>query len=228
MQKNILFVLLFIPGAFAGYSQDTIYRELPPFTALQVSGKITVQLYQAEKESLSILTKDFDPRQIRTTVENNTLKIDMAVTSSGIQKGLVNLYFKEIRKMDIRNNAEVITASLFKADSLMVSLKFGGSLFLDADLGYLKSNASGGGLLTAEGYAVRQDIVVSSRATISAFKLESEIIRVEASSGGKAKISVDSELDARATTGSYISYKGDPPRKNINASPGAEVVVSGE
>jgi len=228
MKKNILFAFPLILCACAGFSQDTVRRELPPFTTLQVTDNITVQLHRAEKESAVIRVQGFDPRLIPTIVENNTLKIGLAGTSGSKQKVVVDLDFREIREMDIRNNAEVITTSLLKADSLTVTLKFGGSLYLDADLGYLKSNVTGGGLLTAEGYAVRQDIYVSSRSTISAFKLESEIIRIEASSGGKAKISVDSELDAKATTGSYISYKGDPAKKNIAASPGAEIVASEE
>ena len=174
------------------------------------------------------MRKELIRQQIQTTVENNTLKIGLAGTIYSKQKILVDLNFKEIREIDIRNNAEVITTSLLKADSLSVTLKLGGSLYLDADLGYLKSNVTGGGLLTAEGYAIRQDIDVSSRSTISAFELESEIIRIEASSGGKAKISVDSELDAKATTGSYISYRGNPAKKNITASPGAEIVASEE
>jgi hypothetical protein len=39
---------------------------------------------------------------------------------------------------------------------------------------------------------------------------------------------VENELDARASTGSYISFRGNPATKNIIASPGAEVVFSGE
>jgi hypothetical protein len=228
MKKSILFAFPFILGAAAVFSQDTIRRELPPFTVLHVTDKITVQLHRAEKESVTIIAPEVDPATIQTTVENNTLLIGLAGAIYSKEKILVNLNYKEIREIDIRNDADVITASLFKADSLSLILKIGGSLYLDADIGYLKSNLSGGGLLTAEGYATRHDIVVSSRATVSAFELESEVVHIEAYSGGKAKISVENELDARASTGSYISFRGNPATKNIIASPGAEVVFSGE
>jgi hypothetical protein len=228
MYKNLCLISAFLLGTLASYCQDTVMRELPPFSALRVTDNITVQLFHTGTESVSIRTEGIDPGQVQTMVENNTLKIGLAGSVYSKQKILVNVNFKMIREMDIRNNAEVITTSLFKADSLNVILKLGGSLYLDADIGYLKSNVSGGGLLTAEGYATRQDIYVSSRATLSAFNLESEIIHVEASSGGKAKISVESELVAKATTGSYISYKGDPETKNISASPGAEIIASEE
>jgi hypothetical protein len=228
MKKYILIVISFVLVVFTGYSQDTLHRDLPAFTSLRVSDKMTVQLYRAEKESVTIRSLDFDPQLITTRVENNTLELGLAGGIYTKQKISVDLYFKELRAIDIRNDADVITASLFKADSLSVTLKLGGSLYLDADLGYLNSNVSGGGLLTAEGYAVRHDMVVSSRSTVSAFDLESEIIHIEALSGGKAKINVESELDARATTGSYIAYKGNPAKKNITANPGSEVVAEEE
>jgi len=228
MNKNFLIAVPFILGTFSGYSQDTIQRQLPPFTVLQVTDKMTVHLIRADKESVSIKAEGMDPQQIQTAVENNTLTIGFPGIDYKDQKVTVNLYFRVIREMDIRNDADVITTSLFKADSLTVILKYGGSLYLEADLAYLKSNVTGGGLLTAEGYATRQDIFVSSRSTVSAFDLESEIIRIEATSGGKAKLSVESELDAKATTGSYIAYKGDPAKKNISATPGSEVVASEE
>jgi Putative auto-transporter adhesin, head GIN domain len=228
MKTKFLFVFPFIFGSLAGYSQDTLYRELPPFTVLHVTDNITVQLNHTGKESVSIHTIGLDPQKIQTRVEKNILTIGLAGSVYSKQKIMVNLNFKEIREMDIRNNAEVITTSLFKADSLAVTLKLGGSLYLEADLGYLKSNVSGGGLLTAEGYATRQDIFVSSRSTVSAYELESESIRIEAISGGKAKINVENELDATATTGSYISYKGGPVKKNISATEGSEVVAGEE
>ena len=228
MKKKFLFAVPFVLITLAGYSQDTLNRELPPFTALQVNDKMTVQLIRADKESVTIKADGLDPQQIQTTVENNILKIGFPGIDYQKQKVTVNLYFRVIREMDIRNDADVITTSLFKADSLTVTLKYGGSLYLEADLGYLKSNVTGGGLLTAEGYATRHDIFVSSRSTVSAFDLESEIIRIEATSGGKAKLSVESELDAKATTGSYIAYKGDPAKKNISATAGSEIVASEE
>lgn len=228
MIKIFLLAVPFILGSFAGYSQDSLNRALPPFTALQVNDKMIVHLIRADKESVTIKADGIDPQQIQTKVENNTLIIGFPGIDYQKQKVTINLYFRVIREMDIRNDADVITTSLFKADSLSVILKYGGSLYLEADLGYLKSNVTGGGLLTAEGYATRQDIFVSSRSTVSAFELESEIIRIEATSGGKAKLSVDTQLDAKATTGSYISYKGEPAKKNISATPGSEVVASGE
>ena len=78
MNKKFLFAVPFILIPFAGTSQDTLNRELPPFTALQVSDKMTVHLIRADKESVTIKADGIDPQQIQTTVENNTLIIGFA------------------------------------------------------------------------------------------------------------------------------------------------------
>ena len=50
-------------------------------------------------------------------------------------------------------------------------------LYLDADIGYLSGKVVEGALLTAEGYATEQDMMVATSATLSAFDLESENIK---------------------------------------------------
>ena len=78
MDKNIFFVFSFMLSTLAAYCQDSINRELPPFTALQVTDNITVQLHHGGSESVSIRAEGIDPEQVQTTVENNILKIGLA------------------------------------------------------------------------------------------------------------------------------------------------------
>jgi hypothetical protein len=225
MKKIILFAFPILLSAFTVSAQEMVTRKLPPFTKLYVGDKITVQLIKAEQESLTLKTQDIDPSEIETTVEDNTLKINKPGSPLDKKKVMVSLYFRELKEMEIISGAEVSTTSLFKADSLIVNLKSGGTLYLDADLKYLKSYMTTGGLLSAEGYATQQDISVSTYSTISAYDLESETINIKASSNAKAKINVESELNAQASSGAYISYKGNPEKKNITANPGTQIVV---
>jgi hypothetical protein len=86
----------------------------------------------------------------------------------------------------------------------------GGISDLDADIRFLLGQGIEGAILSAEGYATEQDIVVATSGTLSAYDLESENIKVKASSGGKAKINVEKELDAVVSSRGFVSYKGNP------------------
>jgi hypothetical protein len=48
---------------------------------------------------------------------------------------------------------------------------------------------------------------------------------VKASSGGKAKINVENELDAEASSKGFISYKGKPVKINRIVSSGGTISV---
>ena len=205
--------------AFSSLSaQEQVTRELPPFTRLYVADKMTVQLHRSTHDSITIRAEGIDASGIRAMVEQNTLKLQQVGSDFSKKKVMVNLYFRDITEMEILNGAEVITGGLFKADSLAVTLKSGGMLYLDADIKYLKSYVIEGSVLTAEGYATVQDITVATYATVSAYDLESEIINVKASSGGKAKINAESELNAKTSSGGFVSFKGDPSIKHLQGS----------
>jgi hypothetical protein len=79
----------------------------------------------------------------------------------------------------------------------------------------LNANLVEGSLLSANGYAVNQQVYVSSSATYSCYELEGDNITVEATLGGKAKVCAAKELKASTKTGGYIGYKCDPASKTL-------------
>jgi hypothetical protein len=83
------------------------------------------------------------------------------------------------------------------------------------DVKYLKVNLSEGSLLTAEGYAIRQDVNVTTKASFSAFRLESDEVNIEVGLAGIAKICANNELNAKARMRGYIGYKCNPKKRSI-------------
>jgi hypothetical protein len=139
------------------------------------------------------------------------------------KKVMVTLNFVTLKSITVTGGADVTTTSLLKIPELEVDLKSGGMLYIDADIETLRGKLSEGALLTAEGYATNMDMTVSTTATLSAYELECEKISIRTSSGGKAKISVESELNADASTRGFISYKGNPSKITRNAVSGGTI-----
>ena len=77
-----------------------------------------------------------------------------------------------------------------------------------------------------EGSANTLELEVSSAGEIDAYELACENVRAEASSAGSAKISVSKELNARASSGGSIRYRGTPTRTNTDSSSGGSVKKS--
>jgi hypothetical protein len=217
-----LFSVLFLSALCA---QEPENRPLGSFTRLIVGDKIIVRLVKSDLESALIQTQGINSSAVKTEIAGNTLDISIYGEPFTKKKVMITLHYSRIISIAVNGGAEVNTSSLLKTDTLFVDLKSGGMLFLDADIGYLSGKVIEGALLNAEGYATEQNIVVATSGTLSAFDLESEKIKVKASSGGKAKINVENELDAEASSKGFISYKGKPVKINRIVSSGGTISV---
>ncbi len=206
-------------------AQESVDRSLTSFTRLEVGDRVIVRLVKGTQESANIRVQGIDATAVKTDVVGNTLTISIYGEAFTKKKVTVTLNYVKINAITVTGGADVSTGSLFKTDTLKVDLKSGGMLFLDSDVGYLTGKIIEGALLTAEGYATEQDIVVATSGTLSAYDLESDKVKIKASSGGKAKIYVEEELDAQASSKGFISYKGTPTKINRNATSGGIISV---
>jgi hypothetical protein len=206
-------------------AQESVDRSLKSFTRLEVGDRVIVRLVKGTQESANIRVQGIDATAVKTDVVGNTLTISIYGEAFTKKKVMVTLNYVKINEITVTGGADVSTGSLFKTDTLKVDLKSGGMLFLDSDVGYLTGKIIEGALLTAEGYATEQDIVVATSGTLSAFDLESDKVKIKVSSGGKAKIYVEEELDAQASSKGFISYKGKPSKINRNATSGGIISV---
>lgn len=225
MFKRLLIILSSVFFLSALSAQESTTRDLNSFSKLIVGDKIIVRLVKSEKESAVIQTQGVSASSVKTEISDNTLDIRMQGEPFAKKKVTITLNYVLLKSISVNGGADVSTTSLLKSDTLFIDLKSGGMLLLDADIKYLTGKIAEGAILDAEGYAIRQDIVVTTSATLSAFGLESEIIKVKAVTGGKAKINVETELDAEASSKGYISYKGNPAKINRIMNSGGTITV---
>jgi hypothetical protein len=207
-------------------AQTVDERKLEPFNKVIAGDKIIVQLLKSDHESAQVKVQGIDASAVRTEVSGGTLTLSIYGEPFTKKKVMVTVNYKNINSITVNNGSEVSTGNLFKTDTLRADLKSGGVLYLDADLGCLIAKVAEGGLLSAEGYATAQDVTVASLATLSAFDLESDIIKIKVITGGKAKINVAEELDAEASSNGFISYKGNPAKLKQTANSGGSIVVN--
>jgi hypothetical protein len=218
MQKVLFSGLLSIITCFSLLAQEPVMRPVQPFSKLEVSDKIIVRLVKADKEAISIIAQGVDPSTVKTEVTDQTLSIKLFGEPFTKKKITITLNYVVLKAISISGGADVSTTSLMKTDALLVELQSGGIFYLDADIKNFTAKLTEGATLSASGYADNTNITVATGATFSGYDLETEICKVKATSGGKAKINVVSELDAETASKGYISYKGNPPSFHQNAT----------
>jgi len=223
MQTLLIIVSVFLFSAVNAVSQNTVTRTLDHFTGIEVKNGILVQLVKAEKEYADIKVQEIETSDVITGISNGMLVIRYQATSFTKAKVMVKLYYKELVSVSASGQSEVTSTSLMKQDSLYVDLETGAKAYLDLDVKFLKSRVSEGAVISADGYAVSQDAYATTGATLSLFELESDDITVKVTTNGKAKLYVEKNLTADASTGGYISYKGNPAVKNFKTSIGGKI-----
>ncbi len=180
-----------------------------------VSSGIVLQIERKPEYTLSVNAQDVDPSCIIQTIESGVLTLKLKSSLDCRGKVTVNLTCPSLRELQIMGNADVSSRNVLTGDSLTLILKSGGKAYLDLDIKKLNANLVEGSLLSANGYAVNQQVYVSSSATYSCYELEGDNITVEATLGGKAKVCAAKELKASTKTGGYIGYKCDPASKTL-------------
>ncbi len=217
---------LLISGIFLSqwsFSQESETRVLEPFNKIDVDDKIIVQLIKSDEESIEIKAQEIDIQRVMSTVKDNVLKLYIDVPPYKYGKVRAILKFRQMDGIKVSGMAEVSSISIFKMDTLRISARNGGKVYLDLDVKHLESKISEGGLISAQGYAVSQDADVATSGALSAFDLESDVVKVTAVTGGIAKINVSKELTGKVTTGGYVSYRGEPEKTDKKIYTGGKI-----
>lgn len=205
----------------SAFSQETT-RDLSKFTFLKVSGGISVELYDGEPEANIKVIKG-ELKDLITEVNGKELYIKFKSKSgfgwnnNGNRKAKIKLSgAQNLESIDVSAGAYVhsnITLSPEKGD---FDASSGASLDVEIESASITGSASSGGSVTLSGTVNKLRCDASSGGSFNAKNLESRKVKADASSGGSAKVWATDYLDAGASSGGNVRYKGNPSDKDIN------------
>lgn len=228
MKNTTLFLLFFgmLAVAVSFKAVDgTETRSVDRFKALSVSGSITATLVKSGSSKVEIETKNCDPEDVSTEVNNGRLKVKFKKKNWGWskKKAYVTVYYQSLEDIGVSAGAKIESRETVTASNLELNASSGGSMDLSVDCDKLDIGASSGGNISLDGKTTNSRVQVSSGGSIKAYELQAKNVEADASSGGSAKIWVSGKLDAEASSGGSIRYKGDPENKNSNTSSSGSV-----
>jgi len=224
--KNILAITLVVTGLWA-QAQEIQTRSVGSFTGVKAEEGIDVFLKRGAKESVRVEVTGTSLENIITEVSGSYLKVHMR---SGDYPGSVNakvyVTYVKINKLSASSAGSVFSEGSLETDELELSVSSAGNVDLMLKAGTVEVSASSAGEVELKGTA---DIIIaeaSSAGEIDAYDLASKKVKAEASSGGSIKVSVTDELDAHASSGANIRYRGNPNKSITNSSSGGSVKKS--
>lgn len=156
------------------------------------------------------------------TQENIKTKNDFSAKASSSG----NLKLKDVSaksaEVAVSSSGKIDMAEL-KADHLKADASSSGKMSLAADINSFDAKVSSSGKISISGSSPEQRISASSSGKIDAYDLEGDDISADVSSSGKASIHAKNSLNASASSGGKISYKGSPDKEKVTAKSGGKV-----
>ncbi len=237
MKKNLLLILMFLP-VISLLAQKSIYndpnakvRKLSgSFQAIKVSNAIDVYLSQGEEEAIAVSAINEEQRnRIKLAVEEGVLKIwfdnkDNWWKNNGNRKLKVYVSFKNLTKLTASGACDVKTNGGIKLNEL--ELNFSGASDFDGEItaNELKVDISGASdVKIKKGKVTNLKVRASGASEFTGYDLIADNCTADASGASDIKITVNIELNARASGASGIYYKGDGKIRDLKSN-GASTV----
>ena len=201
-------------------------RQIDEFDGVKVSGGIRVTVYFDPVTRVEINTSSANPGRIYTRVRDGVLQIGQKSTFFASRSARVDVYTPEINFLVASGGSEIRMDETISGKSVELKASGGSNMHAGVNTDFLRVRASGGAEMRLAGFASELSARASSGSRISGYDLETALAGVEASSGADVRITVSDELNARASSGGGIRYRGSPKVVNSKASSGGSVSPS--
>ncbi len=194
-------------------------------------GQLTIKLESGNYRNISVKGKlyfrSIDKIEVSSSAKvysNDNLDTSNDFAASTSSSGSLKLKDVSAKsaKVDVSSSGKIEMGKI-NADNLDTRASSSGKITLAANVNKFDGKASSSGKITISGRSPIQHIEASSSGKVDAIELEGDEISASVSSSGKASIHANNSLEATASSGGKISYKGSPSKEKFTAKSGGKV-----
>lgn len=204
-------------------AQSVENRSIGSFHGIKVSNAITVYLQKGNSTAVRVEADGIDLDEIQTNVEGGILKIYLRKGNFRNIDVQVTVTFTNLDMLAASSASAIFSKDVIKTDRIEVMASSAATIEVVLDAREVSLNASSAADLEVSGKAGSVQIDVSSAGDIDAYDLIAQRAQVTASSAGEAKVSVEQEINALASSGGSIKYQGNPQKSSTDSRSGGSV-----
>lgn len=222
--SNIYLVVAFVFASIMGcVGQSKENRKIDSFDAIRVSEGIDAYIRQGNEETVRVEAEDIDIDKIATEVSGSTLKIYIDGNHRGSFKVKVYITFREVEELSVSSAGGIYGENKIKTNDLEISASSAGDIELDIEAESIELSASSSGDIVLSGSTNYLEASISSAGDLDAYDLDAKQVHVRVSSAGSARVTAIEKLDARASSGGDVRYRGNPKHSNTGSSSGGSI-----
>jgi Putative auto-transporter adhesin, head GIN domain len=236
MQKLLLSFLLLAFTGTALFGQTIINdlnaekRTVTGYHGIEVATGIQLTLTEGNTEDVAVSAATTEFRdKIVTKVENGILKIYYETKTGAVNKTKESkdlkayVSYKTLDLLHVTTGAKVKINGVLKSASLSLEANTGALVDGEVDIASLKVNQNTGSKVTLSGKADKLEIDGDTGSKFKGDDMATANCTIKVSTGAIASVNAEKELQAKASTGGSVKYKGSPAVKEIKRSTGGSV-----
>lgn len=207
-------------------AQEVENRSVGSFEGVKVGQAIDLYLTAGSNHAVRVEVEDGDLNDIETNVSGNTLKIGM---KDGNHRSRVRVYvtYISLKMISASSASNVYTENLLKSSSLNVNVSSAASAELEVETEDIEIQVSSSGDIELSGSAQNAELYASSAGDIDAYDLNVGVLKARASSAGSIRAQAEKGIDAHASSGGSIRWRGNPSNSRTDSSSGGSVRKAG-
>ena len=166
---------------------------------------------------------DEDAGRIRTELKNGVLHITPQKSgwSWGNKRMKAYVTFKTLKRIEASGACNIRLTDAVKLEKLEIELSGASDFSGKVQTALLRLVATGASRITISGEANKTQVEASGASDIKGYDLRTDYCKVNASGASSIHLTVNKEIDASASGGSGIYYKGQGLVRDSNISGGA-------
>lgn len=200
-------------------------RDVSGFTGVNASTGIDVYLTEGEDFNVKVEADDNLLDIILTELEGSMLVIKtdhVNIRNAKSKKVYVSL--PGLKELKISSAGDCKGMTPFKCDELRLSISSAGDLNLEVEANRIDVDISSSGDATLAGTTGELNANLSSAGDLHAFDLIAEIVSVDVSSAGDARVYATEEISMNASSAGNVYYKGDAQVVHSRSSSAGHIV----
>lgn len=210
------------------HDPNALVKNVKNFKAVEVSGAIDLYLSQGSEEAVAVSASSKEmAAKIKTQVRGGVLVISVEDGNSwkswGNSKMKAYITFKNLENIKASGACNVKAVQAIKEKMLGIELSGASDFVGQVEVNTLNLDASGASNIKINGSATNCSIDASGACSIKGYDLKTQVCKADASGASSIRINVSKELNADASGGSSIYYKGACVIKQSDASGGATI-----
>ena len=233
--KHLILLISILTRSILCNAQNVVYdenaevRTVASFNGVDVSGSISVYLSQGTAQGVAVSAGEEKYNdKIKTEVKNGVLKIfvDGGVWNSfnWVNKKLkAYVTVTDLNRIEVSGASYMSLSGAVKSEDLKIDVSGASEVKGIVNVSKLNIDVSGASVVRLSGTAKDGLIDASGACKITSYDLVLDRCNVSTSGASSIRVTVNNELNADASGGSTIYYKGAGVVKSVSTSGGGSI-----